>query len=113
MLFGHLRCSFSIPDGKERQRLEGYLSKDEFRANLEMGLARIAFRNKRWGDAEKRYGDIARNYPNSAAAPEALYWEAVSHYKGTNDHTSLGGVVEKLKRYPDSVWAEKAIPWAH
>ncbi len=99
--------------GKERQRLEGYLSKDEFRASLETGLARSAFANKRWAEAEKRYGDIARNYPNSAAAPEALYWEAVSHYKGTNDHTSLGSVVEKLKRYPDSVWAEKAIPWAH
>jgi len=99
-------------EGKERQRLEGYLPKDEFRANLEMGLARIAFTHKRFGEAEKRYGEIAKDYPNSAAAPEALYWEAVSHYKGTNDHTSLGAVVDKLKQYPDSVWAEKAIPWA-
>lgn len=101
------------PTGKERQRLEGYLSKDDFRAHLEMGLGRLAFSQKRWGDAEKRYADIAAQYPNSAAAPEALYWEAVSHYKVTNDHTVLGNVVNKLKRYPHSVWAQKAIPWAH
>ena len=78
-----------------------------------MGLARIAFSHKQFREAEKLYGEIAKKYPSSTAAPEALYWEAVAHYKGTNDHTSLGAVVEKLKRYPSSVWAEKAIPWAH
>jgi len=100
-------------EGTERQRLEGYLPKDEFRASVEMGLARIAFAHKRFADAEKLYGEIARKHPQSKVAPEALYWEAVSHYKGTKDHTSLGAVVKKLKRYPGSVWADKAIPWAH
>ncbi len=100
-------------DGKERQRIEGYLPKKEFRAQLELALARLAFVDKRFTEAEKAYGNVARQYPNSAAAPEALYWEAVSHYKGTKDHTSLEAVVEKLKKYPHSIWAEKAIPWAH
>jgi len=42
-----------------------------------------------------------------------VYWKAVSHYKGTNDHTVLGEVPKTLQqKYPDSVWAKKAIPWA-
>jgi len=54
-----------------------------------------------------------QKYPNSEAAPEAVYWKAVSHYKGTNDHTVLGEVPKTLKqKYPNSVWAKKAIPWA-
>jgi len=34
--------------GNERFRMEGYLPKDEFRAQLELGLARVAFMNKNW-----------------------------------------------------------------
>jgi hypothetical protein len=30
-------------NGVERFRIEGYLPKDEFRAQLELGLARVAF----------------------------------------------------------------------
>ena len=42
-----------------------------------------------------------------------VYWKAVSHYKGTNDHTVLGEVPKTLQqKYPNSVWAKKAIPWA-
>ena len=100
--------------GNERYRIDGYLPKDEFRARLEMGLARIAFMGKQWADAEQRYAQIAENFPDSKAAPEAIYWKAVSHYKGTGDHTVLGEVpVELGAKYPDSVWALKAIPWAH
>jgi len=77
-----------------------------------MGLARIAFKEKRWPEAERIYGEVAEKYANSFSAPEARYWRAVSHYKGTNDHTVLGEVAEELNRLaPHSVWAKKAIPW--
>ena len=101
-------------DGQEEWRIEGYLPKDEFRAQLEMGLARIAFMHKQWADAEQRYGQVVERYPNTAAAPEAVYWRGVSQYKRTNDHTVLGGVAEQLtQKYPDSVWAKKASVWSH
>jgi outer membrane protein assembly factor BamD (BamD/ComL family) len=101
-------------DGVERLRIEGYLSKEEFRAHLEMGLARVAFMHKQWADAEQRYAQVAERYPDSKVAPEAIYWRAVSRYKRTNDHTVLGEVPELLKeRYADSVWAQKASPWSH
>jgi TolA-binding protein len=101
-------------DGAERQRLEGYLTKEEFRAWLELGLARVAFMHKQWAEAERRYAQVAERYPDSKAAPEAVYWKGVSHYKATNDHTALGEVADEFKRkYQDSVWAEKASVWAH
>jgi outer membrane protein assembly factor BamD (BamD/ComL family) len=101
-------------DGEERWRIEGYLSRDEFRAQLEMGLARIAFMHKQWAEAEERYARVLERYPQTAAAPEAMYWRSVSHYKRTNDHTVLGTVAAELSQnYQDSVWAQKASVWAH
>lgn len=101
-------------NSKERYRIEGYLPRDEFRAQLEMGLARVAFMNKNWADAERRYAAVLDRYPDSKAAPEALYWKGVSHYKLTNDHTILGELVELFRqKYPDSVWALKTAAWSH
>jgi Tetratricopeptide repeat len=101
-------------DGDERLRVEGYLPRDEFRPQLEMGLARVAFSHKRWADAERLYAQVVERYPDSKVAPEAVYWRGVSHYKATNDHTVLGEVASALgERYPDSVWAMKASVWAH
>jgi hypothetical protein len=102
------------PQGEERWRVEGYLPKKEFRAQLEMGLARVDFMRKRWADAEQRYVRIIEDYGDTVAAPEAVYWWGVSQYKRTNDHTVLGEVAERLtQKYGDSVWAQKASVWSH
>jgi thioredoxin-related protein len=99
-------------DGKERVRLEGYLTNKDFTAALMSGLGRIAFVKKKYADAEKWYDEVASDYRDSHSAPGATYWKAVSHYKATNDHTILGKVAEELRdKFPKSVWAEKAIPW--
>jgi TolA-binding protein len=100
-------------NGKERYRIEGYLPKDEFAAQLLLGLARVSFMQKKWSDAEKLYAEVLEKYPNTKAAPDAVYWKAVSQYKATNDHHVLGEVRKTLEqRYPGSVAAKKAIPWA-
>jgi TolA-binding protein len=102
------------PNGKERFRIEGYLPKDEFRAQLELALARVAFMSKKWADAESRYTDVLERYPESKAAPEALYWKGVSHYKATNDHTILGELPGQFQeKYPESEWALKTAAWVH
>ena len=102
------------PNGKERYRIDGYLPVEEFRAQLEMGLARVAFMGKDWADAERRYAEVLDRYPNSKAAPEALYWKGVSRYKQTNDHTVLGELPAQFRqKYPDSLWALKTAAWEH
>jgi Tetratricopeptide repeat len=102
------------PEGTERLRLEGYLPRDEFRAHLEMGLARVAFMRKRWADAEQWYDGVVERYPDSKAAPEAVYWRGVCRYKRTSDHAALGEVADEFKqKYQDSAWALKASVWSH
>ncbi len=101
------------PEGKERSRLEGYLSTDEFRAFLEMGLARVAFMKKDWASAEQSYGRVADKYPNSSFAPEAVYYRGVSRYSASHDGADLAGVATTFKdKYQDSVWALKSDPWS-
>ena len=98
--------------GTEQYRIEGYLPKEEFAAQLEMALGRLAFKEKGWSEAERIYGGVVEKYPKTSSAPEARYWRAVSHYKATNDHTVLGQVAEELqKNSPESIWTQKAVPW--
>ena len=102
------------PDGNERFRIDGYLPRDEFRAQLELGLARVAFMSKKWADAERRYTEVLDRYPTTQAAAEALYWKGVSHYKATNDHTVLGELPDQFRqKYPNSIWALKTAAWEH
>lgn len=101
-------------NGTERLRLEGYLPREEFRAQLELGLARVAFMSKNWAEAERRYAAVLDRFPNTQAAPEALYWKGVSRYKLTNDHHVLGELPEMFRQqYPNSIWALKTAAWEH
>ena len=99
-------------DGKERSRLEGYLTNTDFMAALTSGLGRIAFVHKKYADAERWYDDVVTRFGQSHSAPGAMYWRAVTRYGATHDHTVLSKVAEELRTtYPSSVWASKAIPW--
>ncbi len=99
--------------GVERHRIEGYLPKEEFRAELELGLGRVAFMSKKWADAQQYYGGIVEHYPQTAVAAEAQYWAGVSRYKATNDHTALGAIAAQFReKYGDTIWAKKASIWA-
>jgi hypothetical protein len=100
-------------NGVERQRLEGYLPRTEFRAHLELGLARVDFMRKHWADAERRYAEVAEKYPDTKSAPEAIYWKGICRYKLTNDHHVLGEIPGQLsEKYGDSLSAIKASVWA-
>jgi TolA-binding protein len=100
------------PDGKERSRLEGYLPKDEFRAFLEMSIARVSYMNKDLADAERRYAEVLERYPDSHFAPEALYYLGVSRYSSSHDSAILAETAQAFtKKYQDSIWALKSLPW--
>lgn len=99
-------------EGKERFRIEGYLPNDEFRAQLELGLARLAFVKKQWADAEKRYAEIVQRYPQSAAAPEAQYWKGVSQYQASHNPKVLAETARQFQnKYQNTEWAKRSLPW--
>lgn len=96
--------------GEERFRLEGYLPRDEFQAQVELGRARLAFVEKRWQAAEDIYDGVVRQWPQTLAAADAVYWHAVCYYKRTQDHTCLRTMAERLRQdYPASLAAKRAI----
>jgi hypothetical protein len=102
---------FLDPSGVERRRMEGYLPRDMFFGELYLGLARVSFMRKDWAEAERIYDEVATRWPSATAAPEAMYWRAVSRYKRTNDHSPLQEVAKQLSGR-DSAWASKASVWA-
>lgn len=100
------------PDGTERHRIEGFLPADDFLAQLHLGLAKAAFSRGEFDDARLRFESIVNRYSKTDAAPEALYWSAVSAYKATGnaEHLKQGG--QKLKeKYPQTEWAKKGSVW--
>ena len=99
-------------EGVERHRIEGFLPNDEFLAQLMLGRAQIAFAQQQWDEAEKRFREIVDKFPNTDAAPEALYWAGVSQYKGTNNNVFLKNTASAFReRYQDTTWAKKASVW--
>lgn len=100
------------PDGTERHRIEGFIEADELLSQLALGLARSDFKDEQWGDAERRFRDVVEQFPETDAAPEALYWAGVARYKGTNDAGALTETAGAFgERYQDSTWAQKASIW--
>jgi hypothetical protein len=98
------------PRGAEVYRIEGYLPRDSFRAELEMALARVEFMGKQFQKAERWYDHIVSQHPSHAA--EAMYWRAVSRYSASHDPTPLMEVAKDLQaQQPNSVWATKASVW--
>ena len=100
------------PDGKEAHRIEGFLPANDFMSQIELGLAQAAFKRADYTRAETSFRDVARKYPKTDAAPEALYWAGVSKYRSSNDPAALKETAGLVAReYPDSTWAKKASVW--
>jgi TolA-binding protein len=101
------------PDGTERYRFEGFLPARDLLAQLEFGLGHVAFGRKQFDQAEKQFRRVVEAYPDSEAAPPALYWAGVAKYKATNDAGALAETAAAFKqRYAASDWAKKASVWA-
>jgi TolA-binding protein len=99
--------------GFARHRIEGFLPNDDFLAQLMLGRAQIAFAEQKWDDAERRFREIVEKFPDTDAAPEALYWAGVAPYKASHDNSSLKQTANAFKdRYRDTSWAKKASIWA-
>ena len=98
---------------KERHRIEGFLPKDDFASQLELGLAKAAFSAGRFDESERVFEDVLRRYPDTDAAPEAQYWAGVSRYKSCGDAKHLAAITERFREhYTDSTWAKKASVWS-
>lgn len=100
------------PDGKEGRRVEGFLPADELLGQLELGLGYLAVERKDWPGARTEFERVVQQFPETSAAPEALYWAGVSKYSGSHDATALKELGREFKeRYSDTAWAKRASIW--
>lgn len=100
------------PNGEERSRLEGYLPPGEFRAQLEMGLGRVAFMKKDWATAEQHFTRVTEDFPHSKFAPQAVYYRGVSRYSASHDGAELGNTAAALnEKFAGNEWQLRSIPW--
>ena len=100
------------PEGEEEHRIEGFLPVNDFLSQIELGLAKVAFRRHNYLEAERLYREIVEKFPSTDAAPEAQYWAGVSKYKGNGDASALAATASAFReRYQDTNWAKKASVW--
>lgn len=100
------------PGGKEGRRIEGYLPADELLGQIGLGLGFLAVERKDWGAARAEFERVLHDYPDTSAAPEAMYWAGVAKYSGTHDASALKDLGREFKkRYTDTSWAKRASVW--
>lgn len=94
----------------ELRRIEGYLPRDMFVPELELGAAKAEFVAKQFDTSEKQFEHVAKEH--AFCADEATYWRAVSKYSGSHDPSWLRLVADELReKFPNSVWTAKASVW--
>jgi hypothetical protein len=100
------------PDGNEGRRIEGFLPADELLGQIGLGLGFLAVNRKDWPTAREEFERVAKEFPDTAAGPEALYWSGVAKYSASHDATALKDLGRAFKeRYTNTAWAKRASIW--
>ncbi|HVN97552.1 MAG TPA: tetratricopeptide repeat protein [Syntrophorhabdaceae bacterium] len=99
-------------EGKEHARTVGFIAPEEFIPTILAGMARAYIDLKQFDPAIKHLETIINSYPQSFAAPEAIFYRAVCGYKTAHDVSGLKRAYERLtKEHPKSEWTSRALPY--
>jgi len=98
--------------GAEIQRKVGFLNAEDFMAFMHLGIAKVHLNTHEFDAANVHLNRVFKNYPESIAVPEAIFFSGVNHYKKSDDPIELKRAYEKLHReFPQSSWAKRATPY--
>lgn len=96
------------PTGQAHHTNVGYFAPQEFMAECSFGLGRVAAGTGDWKAASEHFKRTSERWPDSFAAPAALYWRGVAQKQATGDVDKLLTSWRRLqKAHPDSSWAAK------
>ena len=99
--------------GKEHYRTVGFLPPEELVPSLILGIAKVDFAAQQYNDALINLNMLLAGYPESGAAPEAIFLKGVSGYKSSKDPKYLKSAYEQLSgSYPGSEWTKRATPYS-
>jgi len=99
-------------DGNEVHRVVGFLPPEEFIPTFMVAKGKWHFNTEVHPEAQGIFDGALRDYPDSAAAAEAVFFMGVSRYKQTHDPKPLREAYETLTaRFPGSEWTKRAAPY--
>lgn len=94
---------FLDPDGRVLSRWPGLIPPDELLPQLDLGEALVGLRRGRFKEAVALLEHAVDTWPDSVAAPEALYWAGNIRYVMEGDQAALDRArAELAERYPGS-----------
>lgn len=89
----------------EVRRILGFRSPAEFLPELTMARANAAMIHGKYAEAFTLYESVFEEHPDSAVAPEALYFSGAAALRRDDNPDGLIAQWRQLKqRYPDSIW---------
>lgn len=98
--------------GKEHQRTVGFLPPEELVPSVLLGMAKADFAGQQYNEAIIHLNMLLAGYPESGAAPEAVFLSGVCRYKSSKDPKPLKEAYERLASgYPASEWVKRASPY--
>lgn len=100
--------NFIAADGVNYHAFYGFLPPEEFAPQILLGHGKTSQHLSDYQAAARWYQELIDRYPQSHAAPEAIYWRGVVSYKETHNADELLGIWRQLRqRHPDSIWRKK------
>lgn len=100
------------PEGKEQERIIGFLPPDEVIPTLLLGIVKVYFNHEKFDKALEMVEKLLTQFPTSSVIPEAIFLKGVCGYKSSHNPKHLKDAYEQLKvKYPSSEWAKKAYPY--
>jgi tetratricopeptide (TPR) repeat protein len=99
-------------EGNEHYRTVGFMSAEELIPSILLGIGNLHFNGDDFTKALSSYDKILSKFPQSDAAPEAIFQKGVSLYKSTDDPKPLKEAYMKLQdKYPESQWTKRSYPY--
>lgn len=97
------------PKDKEHHRTVGWLSPEDLIASLLHGIGQTHIDHGDLSSAGPALQRVVSDYPDSDAAPEALYLSGVVHYKQSDHIHAMNETLTQLReKYPTSEWTQRA-----
>lgn len=100
LVFQHFR-------GARLRESIGYLPPRELLGELKLARGQFAMRSARHPEAAERFQETVDRLPDTAAAPEALYWLGATHYFRGDKEGMWESWRTLAATYPKSPWAAK------
>lgn len=103
---------FLDPQGTEVHRTVGVLSPDEFSSFVQLGTAKLLYRQGQWQPALERLEELLNKNPQSLSVAEAVFLRGRCLYRHTHSPIHLKDAHDQLRsKFPGSEWTRRTLQY--